>query len=454
MKYNVALFSLFASVALALPAVNTGTQKRAVVASPTTDTKPLKFDNVTQFTGYLEDEKNDTHLFYWFFESRSKPSTDPIVIWFSGGPGGASIEEAFDIGPAVVARKNPQTLEFTTSSKALSWNNFANLLFIDQPYNVGFSFSKTPVKDSKKAAHDIHASLTAFFKKFPQYSKQPVHLTGSSFAGHWIPAFASEILTHNDKTINLKSVSIGNGFTDPLTQWGSNPAMACGKGGYPSLAASVCKGITDKWPTCEAKTKACYADVTNAAVCKDAYYFCFDNLVEPVSAGGTNAYDIRKTDDFDAEGDPKYIGFINAMDYLGQPENAKAIGAHKKEDFVDLDLDTLDAFRASGDVTAPYHQLIPDIVKQIPVLVYAGDADFICNWIGVKQWMEDLKWDGKTKFNQAELKPYTLNGKEVGKIKGANGLTFVKVAAAGHQTSLDQPEVMVALMKGFLNGKL
>jgi hypothetical protein len=39
------------------------------------------------YSGYL-DIAEDAHLFYWFFESRSKhPEQDPLVLWINGGPG-------------------------------------------------------------------------------------------------------------------------------------------------------------------------------------------------------------------------------------------------------------------------------------------------------------------------------------------------------------------------------
>lgn len=31
------------------------------------------------------------HLHYWFIESESKPSEDPVVLWLNGGPGSSSL---------------------------------------------------------------------------------------------------------------------------------------------------------------------------------------------------------------------------------------------------------------------------------------------------------------------------------------------------------------------------
>jgi hypothetical protein len=47
-------------------------------------------DNVTQYSGYFKLTTGDKHYFYWFFESRSSPSTDPVVMWMTGGPGCSS----------------------------------------------------------------------------------------------------------------------------------------------------------------------------------------------------------------------------------------------------------------------------------------------------------------------------------------------------------------------------
>jgi len=67
-------------------------------------------------------------MFYWHFESRSDPSTDPLVIWLSGGPGSSSLVNLFlENGPFSILD------DLTLIKNIYSWNNKANLVFVDQP---------------------------------------------------------------------------------------------------------------------------------------------------------------------------------------------------------------------------------------------------------------------------------------------------------------------------------
>merc|ERR1711870_205985 len=92
------------------------------------------------------------------------------------------------------------------------------------------------------------------------------------------------------------------------------------------------------------------------------------------------------------------------------------------------------------DFMRDYHQLIPPMLAAgIEVLVYAGDQDFICNWLGNQKWVLALDWAHKADFNAAAKKPYMLSadsvfgekaGKEVGELQSYANLHFLRVYQA------------------------
>lgn len=107
---------------------------------------------------------------------------------------------------------------------------------------------------------NVYALLTLFFKQFPEYAHQDFHIAGESYAGHYIPVFTSEIMSHKKTNINLKSVLIGNGLTDGYTQYEYYRPMACGDGGWPAVVdKSQCEAMDNAFPAANLSLKAATA---------------------------------------------------------------------------------------------------------------------------------------------------------------------------------------------------
>jgi len=111
---------------------------------------------------------------------------DPIIVWFNGGPGCSSMEGLFaEHGPFVfddgenVIKPNPEP-----------WNKRANLLYIESPAGVGYSFAKTlddRNHNDMTTSEDAFAALQSFFKAFTEYLPNDLYISGESYAGIYVP---------------------------------------------------------------------------------------------------------------------------------------------------------------------------------------------------------------------------------------------------------------------------
>lgn len=384
-----------------------------------------------------------------FFESRNDPENDPVVLWLNGGPGCSSLTGLFlELGPSFINEK----LEVVHNPHA--WNNNASVIFLDQPVNAGFSYSGSSVTDSVAAGKDVYALLSLFFHQFPEYAKQDFHIAGESYAGHYIPTFTSEILSHKDRNINLKSVLIGNGLTDGLTQYAYYRPMACGEGGYPAvLSESECQSMDNALPRCQSLISSCY-ESGSAWSCVPASIYCNNAMMGPYQRTGRNVYDIRGPCEDDSNLCYSALGWIS--EYLNQQSVMDAVGAEVSS-YDSCNMDINRGFLFAGDWFQPYQRLVPDILAQIPVLVYAGDADFICNWLGNQAWTEALPWPGKKGFNDAKVEDLKIAGKDAdeayGKVKSSGNFTFMQIYQAGHMVPMDQPEASVDFLNRWIGGE-
>lgn len=205
---------------------------------------------VKSFSGYADVEENE-HVFFWFFESRDvDPHKAPLTVWINGGPGSSSMIGLFqELGPCGVDYYGK------VYDNPYSFSKVSNMLFIDQPTTVGFSYSKAvdgyydrkgkfvPITNNtcppeangtcgtysdpnthiianstETAAPGMWKTLQGFMGAFPQYSNNGFHFATESYGGHYGPVFNEYFEKQNRanipgaKKIDLKSVMIGNGW--------------------------------------------------------------------------------------------------------------------------------------------------------------------------------------------------------------------------------------------------
>ena len=410
--------------------------------------------NAKKYSGYLDILDEDKHFFFIFWQSRSDPENDPTVIFMNGGPGCATVggSNFLGVGPAFIDEN------FNPVYNEDAWNKHANVLVMDQPVGTGFSYTDSEgVSDTFAAGRDFYAFLELFFTKFPELKKNDFHIAGESYAGHYIPQFSKEILSHDDRSFNLTSVMIGNGLTDPLHQYPAYHDMACGvgSGADPVLGPEECDTMLETLPRCLSLIDACY-NTESVWTCVPAALYCNNAQLGPYQQTGKNVYDVRK----ECKGTLCYEETEYVSTFLNQRWVKESIGIDPSQidkDFEGCNFDINRNFLFTGD------WMRPDFVKdvkflidsEVPVLIYAGDKDFICNWLGNLEWTNVFEYPDHEEYSSKALAPWYVDETEVGQYKNAGLLTFLRIYDAGHMATWDQTHAVQAFVQDWtFNGKI
>lgn len=404
----------------------------------------LDSPSVGQYVGYFKCELSQQNLFYWFFESRSDPKTDPLILWLTGGPGcSSSYGLFFELGPSSI------NINLEPVYNPWSWNSNASVIFLDQPTMTGYSYGGIPALNTDTATQLIYVFIEYFLDRFPQFRKVPFHIAGESYSGHYIPNLLNTFKKNKwTKTFNVSSVLIGNGIIDPLVQIGAYEPMACGEGGYKRLLNElVCQKMHDKYQEFKRFDELCYkyGELLSCVYARRLG----KEVGAPFDQLGLNPYDIRKecasgTSDCYLESQPidKYLNLEKVKEVLGVPPE---IEFQMCKDSIAL------PFEVYGDNMRPSQQYLQDALDdEIPVLIYSGDKDYVCGWVGLLEVCNKLNYK---LFKEAKLRQWvTKSGTIAGKVKNFDKLTFVRVYNAGHMAPFDQPENTLDLVNRWISG--
>lgn len=399
-------------------------------------------DNVTQIKGYVEVNKtHGVHLYYWFFESRSKPSTDPLVVWLTGGPGCSSML-------ALLTENGPFLIPDGTSEPVFNkygWNEFSNVMFVDQPAGTGFSYVSNPlgyVTNERQVGTELWTLLQEFYKQHSKYSGLDLFIVGESYAGHYVPATAQVIVESNSVFAkNLKGIGIGNGWVDPLLQY---PAYAK----YALQEGLINQSVADAAAVLYAPCKI----LIETHIYPVAFVEC--QLIETtilaaaeLKAGHSiNVYDIRK----ECKVPPLCYDMSNVTKFLNRKDVQQDLGVSRRWEAC---VKSVELLLLSDWV----HEFADAVGKVLDagrrVLAYSGKEDFICNYLGGASWTNSTKWSKQASFLNATTKDWKVGTTVVGQVKTGGGLTFAAVDAAGHMVPLDQPAVALALLDHLVHNK-
>ncbi|ORX36239.1 Alpha/Beta hydrolase protein [Kockovaella imperatae] len=464
MHLPLALLSLAVSPTYARP------QQQPWRALPETIAKPrlCPDSNFTQYSGYVP----GSEIFFWFFPSRSDPSKDPIGVWTNGGPGSSALMGMQYVGPCEVVEGDhgPEMRR-----REWSFNDHASILMIDNPRGAGFSFAKFPAVDNiYDGARDAWIFLQSFFKVFPEYQANALAVNSASYGGHYCPAYASFIQHMNAKIagepslwediwedeatddairLNLTSISIGNGFINNRVQARFNIEYACGGADIPMLGdAEECEWARKQIDMAEELMDTCRSKVE----CSAAGLWTDKVSSFPYETTGLNPYDYRRSEPYD---ETHIIAFYNnasvqaALGVIQPGQPAKVWESHSRRVAAE--------FILSGDWDERTDYLFARLLKSgVGILKYEGMVDWICNYLGVRQVMQNLTdYQHQKAWNRIDMKPWYGQGDvSAGRYKchqhnGEAPLCYVEVEDAGHVVSTDKPKEGSWLVGKWMNDR-
>ncbi|CAE6459574.1 unnamed protein product [Rhizoctonia solani] len=390
-------------------------------------------EGVYQASGYADLTARQS-MWFWFFAARKNPDTAPLALWLNGGPGSSSMIGLFqENGPC---RMNED--ELTVSHNPYSWNEYANMLYIDQPIGAGYSYGQEIVESSKEAAIALWDMLQIFFSdpKFSKYASRDFSIWTESYGGHYGPAVSAHFLSQNDAIdagaivgikINLKVLSIGNGMTDPYAQYPefvkyavSNPYQT------PLVNDSV---ITSANNTLYAEPNGCLSRIERCnnggsnTDCSLAQVICNGQVLEALS-GDYDVYDVRVKNPNPYPYNPTAL--LRNTTFMAQ------IGALSTWQAVSYEV--YYNFAGNGDWM---RSSSPDLEKVINAgvrtLILAGDADYICNYMGVEATVNALQTKFTSEYQQQSWTNWTISGYPAGIYKNAGTFSYLRVYEAGHE---------------------
>jgi carboxypeptidase D len=155
-----------------------------------------------------------------------------------------------------------------------------------------------------------------------------------------------------------------------------------------------------------------------------------------------NMYDVRLKDSYPSCGMNWPPDLASVTPYLRRSDvlDALHIAPGKRTGWTECNGAVGGAFRATN--SKPSIQLLPDLLKEVPTVLFSGAEDLICNHIGTEELISNMQWNGGKGFELspgtwAPRREWVFEGESAGFWREARNLTYVLFNNSSHMVPFD-----------------
>ncbi|EPY50276.1 serine carboxypeptidase [Schizosaccharomyces cryophilus OY26] len=405
------------------------------------------------YSGHLgPSEQLNGDLFFWMFESANASYTNRSIIWLNGGPGCSSEDGSLmEVGPLRIGENN------TFQLNPGRWDDLGNLLFVDQPKGTGFSYSLDDnfTSDNEKMAEEFSVFFEKFLTEFPERANDTWYIAGESYAGQYIPYVASKIV--EKKLAHLGGLAIGNGWIQPVSHYSTYLNYLVEKGRL-DLFSEQGQYLHHSWADCMLAIDQMESGSGDVEKCENFLYDIMFMVSDKPGKTCMNMYDISLESSYPLCGMDWPVDLENLTPYLSKPEVMEALHVNTTyvKEWEECSNDVANGYAREGlDSSA---NIIKDLTSKVPVMLFYGENDFLCNYLSGEDLLKSLEWNGEVGFGNASWFPWfkTMDYTEnpAGTYIQARNLTFARIAKASHMVPYDHPMEMKALISAFLDNDI
>jgi len=247
---------------------------------------------------------------------------------------------------------------------------------------------------------------------------------------------------------------IGNGWISPAEQYDSYLTMAYQNG--------VIQGGSDEAKQLEKQHETCTDHLNQPGGLEKVDLPACEQILPEIlrlskkDGKCYNMYDLRLRDSYPSCGMAWPPDLTQVTPYLRRQDvrDALHVNKGKQTGWTECSGAVHSAFKPVK--SHPTIQMLPDIIKEIPIVLFSGDQDLICNHIGTEELIHNMEWNGGKGFELspgtwAPRKHWTFEGEPAGLYQEARNLTYILFYNSSHMVPFDYPRRTRDMLDRFMN---